>query len=96
MKQAPLDGRVRRRDDPQLPARQGLPARAAALARALDLDARPGRTHQRLVHELRDEGLAISGRQEAHADPAGLDLGAEGPEEIAAAIVAEIGAQARA
>lgn len=46
---------------------------------------------QRLLHELREEGLDIGegdlGRLRA---PAGLDLGAEGPEEIAAAIVAEI------
>ncbi|HEU4354929.1 MAG TPA: XdhC family protein [Actinomycetota bacterium] len=51
----------------------------------------PGARTQRLVHELHDEGLAIGGAEEARLrTPAGLDLGAEGPEEIAAAIVAEI------
>ena len=51
----------------------------------------PGARTQRLVHELRDEGLEIGEAEEARLrTPAGLDLGAEGPEEIAAAIVAEI------
>jgi xanthine dehydrogenase accessory factor len=46
---------------------------------------------QRLLHELREEGVAISPEDEERLRaPAGLDLGAEGPEEIAAAIVAEI------
>ena len=45
----------------------------------------------RLLTELRDEGVVLP--DEALGGirgPAGLDLGAEGPEEIAAAIVAEI------
>lgn len=46
---------------------------------------------QRLLDELREEGAEIA---PAHLErvhgPAGLDLGAEGPEEIAAAICAEI------
>ncbi len=48
------------------------------------------RTH-RLLMELADEGVQItdSDRERIHG-PAGLDLGAEGPEEIAQAIVAEI------
>lgn len=51
----------------------------------------PGARTGRLLHELRDEGLAIGEAEEARLrSPAGLDLGAEGPEEIAAAIVAEI------
>ena len=51
----------------------------------------PGARTQRLIHELRDEGLEIGEAEEARLrTPAGLDLGAEGPEEIAAAIVAEI------
>ncbi|MGE5459289.1 MAG: XdhC family protein [Solirubrobacterales bacterium] len=51
----------------------------------------PGARTQRLLHELRDEGLEIGEAEEACLrTPAGLDLGAEGPEEIAAAIVAEI------
>lgn len=46
---------------------------------------------QRLLHELREEGVAILAEDEDRLRaPAGLDLGAEGPEEIAAAIVAEI------
>ena len=45
----------------------------------------------RLLTELREEGLEIEERDLARIHgPAGLDLGAEGPEEIAAAIVAEI------
>lgn len=48
------------------------------------------RTH-RLLLELTDEGVQITDadRERIHG-PAGLDLGAEGPEEIAQAIVAEI------
>ncbi|MET0801435.1 MAG: XdhC family protein [Actinomycetota bacterium] len=48
------------------------------------------RTH-RLLMELADEGVEVTDadRERIHA-PAGLDLGAEGPEEIAQAIVAEI------
>jgi xanthine/CO dehydrogenase XdhC/CoxF family maturation factor len=46
---------------------------------------------ERLFAELREEGVAIGQDELAriHA-PAGLDLGAEGPDEIAAAICAEI------
>lgn len=46
---------------------------------------------ERLLTELRDEGVEIGedARARIHG-PAGLDLGAEGPEEIAAAICAEI------
>jgi xanthine dehydrogenase accessory factor len=51
----------------------------------------PGARTQRLVGELRDEGLEIGQADIARIrGPAGLDLGAEGPEEIAAAIAAEI------
>jgi xanthine dehydrogenase accessory factor len=46
---------------------------------------------QRLLMELADEGVELtSGAGAAVHSPAGLDLGAEGPEEIAHAIVAEI------
>lgn len=46
---------------------------------------------ERLLTELRDEGVELDedARARIHG-PAGLDLGAEGPEEIAAAICAEI------
>ena len=46
---------------------------------------------ERVFAELRAEGVAIGQDelQRIHA-PAGLDLGAEGPDEIAAAICAEI------
>ena len=45
----------------------------------------------RLLTELRDEGVDLSEETLGRIrGPAGLDLGAEGPEEIAAAIVAEI------
>ena len=40
--------------------------------------------------ELRDEGVGIGMRIAPIHGPAGLDLGGEGPEEIAQAIVAEI------
>jgi xanthine dehydrogenase accessory factor len=51
----------------------------------------PAARTERLLAELREEGVGISDadRERIHA-PAGLDLGAEGAEEIAAAIVAEI------
>jgi xanthine dehydrogenase accessory factor len=51
----------------------------------------PGARTERLLMELRDEGIEIgeAGRERIHG-PAGLDLGGEGPEEIAQAIVAEI------
>jgi xanthine/CO dehydrogenase XdhC/CoxF family maturation factor len=51
----------------------------------------PGARTERLLMELRDEGVEISeeDRERIHG-PAGLDLGGEGPEEIAQAIVAEI------
>jgi xanthine/CO dehydrogenase XdhC/CoxF family maturation factor len=46
---------------------------------------------ERLMTELRDEGVEIGEATRARIHgPAGLDLGAEGPEEIAAAICAEI------
>jgi xanthine dehydrogenase accessory factor len=46
---------------------------------------------ERLLQELRDEGLELDERDlERFRTPAGLDLGAEGPEEIATAICAEI------
>ena len=51
----------------------------------------PGARTERLLMELRDEGVEIgqADRERIHG-PAGLDLGGEGPEEIAQAIVAEI------
>ena len=51
----------------------------------------PGARTERLLMELRDEGVEVAGtnRERIHG-PAGLDLGGEGPEEIAQAIVAEI------
>jgi xanthine dehydrogenase accessory factor len=51
----------------------------------------PGARTERLLMELRDEGVEVAGanRDRIHG-PAGLDLGGEGPEEIAQAIVAEI------
>jgi len=51
----------------------------------------PAARTQRLLMELADEGVAIDddARARIHG-PAGLDLGGEGPEEIAESIVAEI------
>ena len=79
---APLDERdLRRGDDPQLPARSRLPAGAAAIRRRLYRDARAGGAHaadpdgprRRRCRDHRQGPRAIHG-------PAGLDLGAEGPE----------------
>jgi len=51
----------------------------------------PGARTQRLLTELREEGVDITEGDLARIHgPAGLDLGAEGPEEIATAIAAEI------
>lgn len=51
----------------------------------------PGARTERLLMELRDEGVGIGDAERARIHgPAGLDLGGEGPEEIAQAIVAEI------
>jgi xanthine/CO dehydrogenase XdhC/CoxF family maturation factor len=62
----------------------GAPARYVAMLG-------PAARTTRLLEELRDEGVEVPAMEgeRIHA-PAGLDLGAEGPEEIAAAIVAEI------
>jgi xanthine/CO dehydrogenase XdhC/CoxF family maturation factor len=51
----------------------------------------PGARTERLLTELRDEGVELTetDRDRIHG-PAGLDLGGEGPEEIAQAILAEI------
>ena len=51
----------------------------------------PGARTERLLMELRDEGVEIddTDRERIHG-PAGLDLGGEGPEEIAQAIISEI------
>lgn len=69
----------------------------AYLRRLLTTDARyvamlgPAARTQRLLMELEEEGTPITeeGRSRIHG-PAGLDLGAEGPEEIAQAIIGEI------
>ncbi len=51
----------------------------------------PGARTERLLMELGDEGMDITDGDRARIHgPAGLDLGSEGPEEIAQAIVAEI------
>lgn len=51
----------------------------------------PGARTQRLLMELADQGVEITDRdRERIHGPAGLDLGSEGPDEIAHSIVAEI------
>lgn len=51
----------------------------------------PGARTQRLLMELTEEGVDITDDDRARIHgPAGLDLGSEGPEEIAGSIVAEI------
>jgi xanthine dehydrogenase accessory factor len=57
----------------------------------------PAARTERLLMDLRDEGVTITEEDRARIHgPAGLDLGAEGPEEIAQSIVAEIVAVRRA
>jgi xanthine dehydrogenase accessory factor len=57
----------------------------------------PAARTERLLMELRDEGVTVTDEDRARIHgPAGLDLGAEGPEEIAQSIVAEIVAVRRA
>ncbi len=91
-KEAPIDGRTFvvvmthnfLRDKDYLRELLRTPVRAISMLG-------PSARTQRLLRELRDEGLEIGEAEEARLrSPAGLDLGAEGPEEIAAAIVAEI------
>ena len=89
---APLDTRTNAivmthnflRDKDYLRALLGSPVRFIAMLG-------PAARTQRVLLDLREEGLELSEDDLAriHA-PAGLDLGSEGPEEIAAAIVAEI------
>ena len=64
----------------------------ALLARAVHRDARARGSHRTPARpSSRDEGVEIGEDARARLrGPAGLDLGAEGPEEIAAAICAEI------
>src|SRR5206468_3607989 len=50
----------------------------------------PAARTQRVLMELRDEGVTLKDDTTRIHGPTGLDLGAEGPEEIAHAIVAEI------
>ncbi|HET9672916.1 MAG TPA: XdhC family protein [Actinomycetota bacterium] len=50
----------------------------------------PGARTERLLMELREEGVDVDAARHRIHGPAGLDLGGEGPEEIAQAIVAEI------
>ncbi len=94
---APLDGRSYvvvmthnfLRDKDYLRALLASPARFIAMLG-------PAARTQRIFLELRDEGVEIGDEDLARIHgPAGLDLGAEGPEEIAAAIVAEIVATKR-
>jgi xanthine/CO dehydrogenase XdhC/CoxF family maturation factor len=89
---APVDGRTHvvvmthnfLRDKEYLRSLLGSPASFIAMLG-------PAARTRRLLMELGDEGVEITDadRERIHA-PAGLDLGAEGPEEIAQAIVAEI------
>ena len=51
----------------------------------------PAARTQRLLMELAEEGVTITDEDRARIHgPAGLDLGSEGPEEIARSIIAEI------
>ncbi len=95
--EAPLDARTfvvvmthnYLRDKDYLRSLLGSPARSIAMLG-------PSARTQRLLSELREEGVEIGEDDLARIrGPAGLDLGAEGPEEIAAAIVAEIVAMKR-
>lgn len=56
----------------------------------------PSERLARLLDHLASEGIDLSGHDLSHVHgPAGLDLGAEGPDEIAVAIVAEVMAATR-
>ena len=56
----------------------------------------PGKRLRRLLDHLADEGIHVDEADLVHVHgPAGLDLGAEGPDEIAVAIVAEVMAATR-
>jgi xanthine dehydrogenase accessory factor len=94
---APIDARTHAivmthnflRDKDYLRALLASPARFIAMLG-------PAARTQRILLELRAEGLEVGEADlERIHGPAGLDLGAEGPEEIAAAIVAEIVATKR-
>ena len=50
----------------------------------------PAMRTERLLQELASEGVDVDRNRPRIRAPAGLDLGAEGPEGIAAAIVAEV------
>ena len=72
------------RDKDYLRSLLGSPARYIAMLG-------PGARTERLLTELREEGVSVTDEDlERIHGPAGLDLGAEGPEEIAAAIAGEI------
>ena len=85
------DGAVRRRRDPGDLGRGGAPA-ARSGARTSRTSGwwrrRPGRSIVRAW--LRDEGQVTEERLAALRAPAGLDLGAETPEEIAISILGEL------
>ena len=53
----------------------------------------PRRRAEKMLHEIRVEGVMVGDEllRKLH-NPVGLDIGAEGPEEIALAILAEINA----
>ena len=51
----------------------------------------PAKKKQRMLQELKEEGMGLSGEQlSCLRSPAGLDIGAESPEEIALSLLAEI------
>jgi xanthine dehydrogenase accessory factor len=50
----------------------------------------PAARTERMLMELREEGIEVDEDRRRIFGPAGLDLGGEGPEEIAQAILAEI------
>ena len=84
------DGAVRRRRDPGDLGRGGAPGRVPARGRRyVGLVASPTRA-QHVRAWLRDEGQVTDERLAALRAPAGLDLGAETPEEIAISILGEL------
>jgi len=51
----------------------------------------PKKRTEALLEDLREEGLSVTGEQlDRLHGPAGLDIGAESPEQIALALVAEV------
>ena len=82
---------VRRGHDPQLPPGQGVPPLVPGIPGRLHRDARARGTHATPADGAGGGGREVTDEDRARIHgPAGLDLGSEGPEEIAGSILSEI------